>query len=243
MNTHIKSTSLTVVVATAFLALATMPAQAIPITAYAHFPSGNPDNNFPGGKANWESHVFGPAIADDFMVTDSGDLHEVTWWGSHADPGWILSLYENDTSKPNNATRVAVGGAATTVRNLGPELYEYTFLWNIATTLERGVDYWLSITNTNTDWSWAAGTGHDPHIGTEKFDSKVSATGVVGSWETLSTDHNMAFAIKVPEPSTLLLLGSGVIGLGLARRKKSRLNTESWIQAIGRPPAIQTPQF
>jgi len=68
---------------------------------------------------------------------------------------------------------------------------------------------------------WYSGAATDASISLGGFwDSKPTSAGGDGGWDK-SSDHNIqVFATAVPEPTTLLLLGFGLVGLGTTRRRR-----------------------
>ncbi|VAV83281.1 hypothetical protein MNBD_DELTA01-1517 [hydrothermal vent metagenome] len=160
--------------------------------------------------------------------------------------------YIQDTNGPNNPNpltglRYDLGGQANKVvvfplidhAPVGPESWEYNVYlsndqvtWTSATLIEYYLEGWTPDPNISDGYTtvWALGSGvtaryvsvtagnngnPDSSFYFASFDNEIDAVaGLTESGGGLNT---------VPEPSTYLLLGSGIAGLALWRRKKSSL--------------------
>ncbi len=95
--------------------------------------------------------------------------------------------------------------------------------------LTAGTEYWFSVLEndiTTLQWFWQASSGVCPpnidQCAAER-DSDAEPWGF-GLGGPIGSRDNLAFSLSaadpVPEPSTLLLLGFGLAGLGLVGRRK-----------------------
>ena len=88
--------------------------------------------------------------------------------------------------------------------------------------LVGGVDYWIGLSGTSTNWVQAGISG-----GTGPLLNNSVARYMDTTFITFATDvQDQAFRLwsddgtSVPAPGTIALLGLGLVGLGMTRRKK-----------------------
>jgi hypothetical protein len=192
------------------------------------FNNGGPDHT--GGFFYSDSNL-GFGNVEDFSLTAGNNvIGGVNWWGTCSTAGpvaascatgnFTINIYADTGTGPGALLNTfAVGNAnqtATGVPDNGFTDYSYSAAINL--TLTAGTTYWLGISDTvasGTDWGWdTTATLGDGHY--------ASFTGAA-PWSHNPAD--LAFnlvspAVGVPEPLTLSLLGAGLAGLGMIRRRK-----------------------
>ena len=196
-------------------------------------------DNLPAIPSQHVSHhtVGGPVLADDFIPTESGRVECADWIGSRAaSDQWEITLHLNVDNNPAapDAVPALTGGYKLFVQSAGmaipgTNLFYYwaefkSPLWYV----EEGKSYWFSTANLLNGWTWATTDGI-PEVGGQ-LHGGVSSVGSTpcpdggphcGAWTPFSPVENFAFSIYVPEPGTLALLGLGLAGFGVARRRRN----------------------
>jgi len=201
--------------------------------------------SLPTGVSDNMSHhtAGGPVLADDFNPDISGDVFQVDWWGSVAtSDSWELTFHSDaggqpDTTYPSGVISQHI--ANTSAVDMGNGMYFYTAAWNpMDLFLSAGVDYWFSVANFDTGWTWA--NAFSPNTGLEAYDAVVS-TGIgpnggphYGPWNgTMDitgapTPEDFAFRIHVvPEPETLAILALGLLALSVRKNPAKRKSVKS----------------
>lgn len=171
--------------------------------------------------------------ADDFLIGTGGIITDVHWRGNYIpnenEPipdvdNFFIRFYNDAGGVPTPPTPPGSPGSHIYEANVGAvgrmdtglqegdspslDIYEY---WAFIDPFnaDPGVRYWIEIFNDiDTNWFWSM----DLFIG----DGVSSESG--STWIFAGDEH--AFQLtSVPEPSTMLLLGGGLLGLLAFRRK------------------------
>ena len=174
--------------------------------------------------------VGGPVLADDFKPAVSGWVTRVEWWGNQAaSPDWEITFHDDAGGVP--AAQLPSGGIAqhTVTSWWGvPDpngVFGYSAAWAPQDVyVNTGTDYWFSVANIASGWTWALPLAPSPTVGSEMYHAARSV-GIgpnggphFGPWDQYC-DENFAFRIwVVPEPCTLGLLALGFF-ITTARRR------------------------
>jgi len=172
-------------------------------------------------------------VGDDFVLSPGANvITDIHWWGGYdtsvpANDVFSIRLFNITSGSPdtNPSYSTIIGGVThfdTGNKILagslsGFEVFEYAV--DVAPiSLIAGTPYLLSIVNGSgiaDTWFWA--TTSLPDISSA---SVRSSDG--NAWTTILPEAEMAFnftSTPIPEPSTLLLFGVGLVGVGLLRRR------------------------
>ena len=163
---------------------------------------------------------------DNFALYHTYDVESFHWVGGYFNPpnqgpitSWDLTFYNDNNGIPGNPIYFSSfpgNGNETFLGNVnGFPIYEYS-LYFPSFDLGPGV-YWASVVpdvGFPPQWGWATsslglGDAYQCFFGTC---GTINGGGV-----------NMAFALDTPEPGTLILLGTGLLGLAGTLRRKINL--------------------
>ena len=193
--------------------------------------------SLPGSNTNHMSKhgQKGPVLADDFTPSGSGRVSSIEWWGSAplnptGTDTFEVTFHPDAGGTPNTTpagAKLSQGFVhATGVDPDGDGIFHYFANWSpMGLFLAEGVDYWFSVANSQSSWTWASGLA--PSVGSEQYDAVVS-TGVgpdggphFGPWNYIA-DQDFAFRINVPEPALFALMGLGLAGFGCRRQREKK---------------------
>jgi PEP-CTERM motif len=174
---------------------------------------------------------------DDFILSaGADDITDIHWWGFYSplpfppNDAFTIRIFKIDI---NSGVPDAIPlydntvGNAVTRTDTGNQRFEYSV--DLAPiSLDPGIPYLLSIVNNSTR-SGGGGYGNWFWIASDTSSQTIHYARVSdgGAWNPSPVE--LAFNLtgpssqSAPEPSTFLLLGAGLAGVGLVRRRQKKL--------------------
>jgi hypothetical protein len=190
--------------------------------------SQNPDYNGAYSSQN-DTNGFGnfATAYDNFTLGATYNITEFAWVGSYFNPpqqglitGATLTFYADAGGAPGAVLwqRSGSGNFGETFLgfdNVGDPTYLYDGLLGTPFVAQAGTTYWVSIVpdlGFPPQWGWETATGGDGAA----YQCFFGTCGAIPNDVSFALYGNQT---TTPEPSALILFGSGLVGLGSLRRR------------------------
>ena len=159
---------------------------------------------------------------DNFTLGASSNINRFAWVGGYISPtpkgvitGFTLTFYADAGNQPGTPLMkyIGAGNFGETLIVGKDQFYAYSWTLGVPFAASAGTEYWASIVpdlDLPSQWGW----------GTSSSADHFAWQCVFGSCGAVPTDFAFALSSTTPEPGTLVLMGSGLLGLaGVIRRK------------------------
>ena len=170
---------------------------------------------------------------DDFVLTSSSTITDIHWWGRYegdfftsdfiAPDDFTIRIFHITAAVPDPNFFIELTDLDVQRTPTGDTFIPYAYSVDIEPiTLMLDTPFLLSIVNNTAGdpdwWQWGAKVTNPDGNGVHR--SADLDPWIKGSLTGIVTDYELAFQLTtVPEPSTLLLVGMGIAGVGLLRRR------------------------
>ena len=203
----------------------------------------NEESDYAGAwSSNADAETFiRQQVADDFFLNESTLVSEIGWLGTFTDiyvqdyytNGFNIRIYNDNFGLPESTPLYDIEASSLTGKAVGDphiinihERFAYSISLDSPILFDPG-EYWISIisnTNLTFAWTWSGWDTDEYLVGRNQIDG--------GAWRAITNtnNQNLVFALgnpldegwnrAVPEPTTMLLFGTGIAVLAAVCRKK-----------------------
>jgi len=209
----------------ALLLVIAVPSWAGQVLVYSQ----SPDFNGLYASQN-DTAVFGmfAQAYDNFKLGSATSITQVNWVGGYYNPqsqgaisSWAVAFYADNSGQPGALiTMYNISGTASEtslgVDNLGDPVYSYSAS-SLGFSAAAGTTYWLSVVPTvpfPPQWGWTTSSQGDG-VAWQNFIGIGSQIPSDLAFSLYTTQNN-----TTPEPGSLMLLGTGIVGIAAMLRRK-----------------------